>query len=84
MGTPVARLSRRVDAGSRRPWCWWRTPYAVSVGETQLCAGVGAFLADHVLAARATGLTNLPLHDAVRNQFWLEIVQIALDLVPRL
>ncbi|MED7823260.1 IS1380 family transposase, partial [Streptomyces chiangmaiensis] len=36
---------------------------------------------DRIRAARATGLTNLPLHDAAQNQVWLEIVQIALDLL---
>ncbi|MGW3657559.1 hypothetical protein ACWD6R_18515 [Streptomyces sp. NPDC005151] len=34
---------------------------------------------DRIRAARATGLTNLPLHDTAHNQIWLEIVQIALD-----
>ncbi|MFF4349971.1 IS1380 family transposase [Streptomyces sp. NPDC001530] len=36
---------------------------------------------DRIRAARATGLRNLPLHDAAQNQIWLEIVQIALDLL---
>jgi hypothetical protein len=36
---------------------------------------------DRIRAARATGLRNLPLHDAAQNQVWLEIVQIALDLL---
>lgn len=36
---------------------------------------------DRIHAARATGLRNLPLHDAAQNQIWLEIVQIALDLL---
>ncbi|MGW2317461.1 IS1380 family transposase [Streptomyces sp. NPDC001680] len=35
---------------------------------------------DRIRAARATGLTNLPL-DSAQNQIWLEIVQIALDLL---
>jgi hypothetical protein len=35
---------------------------------------------DRIRAARATGLRNLPLHDAAQNQVWLEIVRIALDL----
>lgn len=34
-----------------------------------------------IRAARATGLRNLPLHDTAQNQIWLEIVQIALDLL---
>jgi hypothetical protein len=36
---------------------------------------------DRIRAARATGLTNLPLHDTAQNQVWLEIVQLALDLL---
>ena len=36
---------------------------------------------DRIRAARATGLRNLPLHDAAQNQIWLEIVQLALDLL---
>lgn len=36
---------------------------------------------DRIRAARATGLRNLPLHDTAQNRVWLEIVQIALDLL---
>lgn len=36
---------------------------------------------DRIRNARATGLRNLPLHDAAQNQIWLEIVQLALDLL---
>jgi hypothetical protein len=36
---------------------------------------------DHVRAARATCLRNLPLHKTVQNQIWLEIVQLALELL---
>lgn len=36
---------------------------------------------DRIRAARTTGLRNLPLHDTAQNQIWLEIVQIALDLL---
>lgn len=36
---------------------------------------------DRIRAACSTGLRNLPLHDAAQNQIWLEIVQIALDLL---
>ncbi|BDH14249.1 hypothetical protein HOK021_54280 [Streptomyces hygroscopicus] len=36
---------------------------------------------DRIRAARATGLRNLPLHDAAQNRIWLEIVSIALDLL---
>jgi hypothetical protein len=36
---------------------------------------------DRIRAARETGLRNLPLHDAAQNRIWLEIMQIALDLL---
>ncbi|MGW2481797.1 IS1380 family transposase [Streptomyces sp. NPDC001571] len=36
---------------------------------------------DRIRAARATGLRNLPLHRTAQNRIWLEIVQIALDLL---
>lgn len=36
---------------------------------------------DRIRAARATGLRNLPHHDTAQNQIWLEIGQIALDLL---
>jgi hypothetical protein len=36
---------------------------------------------DRIRAARATGLRNLPFHDSAQNQIWLEIVQLALDLL---
>ncbi|MGO4630385.1 IS1380 family transposase [Streptomyces sp. 2RAF24] len=36
---------------------------------------------DRIRAARTTGLRILPLHDTAQNQIWLEIVQIALDLL---
>lgn len=36
---------------------------------------------DRIRAARDTGLRNLPLHDTAQNQIWLEILQIALDLL---
>ncbi|WP_198358152.1 IS1380 family transposase [Streptomyces fildesensis] len=36
---------------------------------------------DRIRNARATGLRNLPLHDAAQNRIWLEIVSLALDLL---
>ncbi|WP_206191222.1 transposase, partial [Streptomyces niveiscabiei] len=36
---------------------------------------------DRIRAARSAGLRNLPLHDTAQNRVWLEIVQIALDLL---
>lgn len=39
---------------------------------------------DHIRAARATGLRNLPLHGTAQDQFWLEITQIVPDLLVRM
>ncbi|AVZ70943.1 IS1380 family transposase [Streptomyces lunaelactis] len=36
---------------------------------------------DRIRNARATVLRNLPLHDTAQNRIWLEIVQLALDLL---
>lgn len=36
---------------------------------------------DRIRAARSTGLRNLPLHHTAQNKVWLEIVQVALDLL---
>lgn len=36
---------------------------------------------DRIRNARATGLRNLPLHETAQNRIWLEIVQLALDLL---
>ncbi|WP_326809705.1 IS1380 family transposase [Streptomyces scopuliridis] len=36
---------------------------------------------DRIRGARDTGLRNLPLQDTAQNQIWLEIAQLALDLL---
>lgn len=36
---------------------------------------------DRIRNARDTGLRNLPLHGTAQNQVWLEIIQVALDLL---
>ncbi|MGW7244026.1 IS1380 family transposase [Streptomyces sp. NPDC054804] len=36
---------------------------------------------DRIRDARSTGLRNLPFHGLAQNQIWLEIVQLALDLL---
>ncbi|MGW2189510.1 IS1380 family transposase [Streptomyces sp. NPDC001719] len=36
---------------------------------------------DRIRNARDTGLRNLPLHSSAQNRIWLEIIQIALDLL---
>jgi hypothetical protein len=36
---------------------------------------------DRIRAARDTGLRKLPLHEMAQNRIWLEIVQLALELL---
>jgi len=36
---------------------------------------------DRIRDAHSTGLRNLPFHGLAQNQIWLEIVQLALDLL---
>ncbi|ATL85218.1 hypothetical protein [Streptomyces malaysiensis] len=58
--------------GIIRSWPSSTTGAAASESRSRGCGGQ---------AGRATGLTNLPLHDTAQNQIWLEILQIALDLL---
>jgi hypothetical protein len=45
------------------------------------CGTTNAPVEDRIRKARDTGLRNLPLHHVASNQLWLEIVQMALDLL---
>jgi hypothetical protein len=49
------------------------------IAELELRHRLRARAEDRIRAARATGLRNLPLH--AQNKVWLEIVQIAFDLL---
>ena len=51
------------------------------IAELELRHRLRARAEDRIRAARATGLRNLPLHRTAQNRIWLEIVQIALDLL---
>ncbi len=51
------------------------------IAELELRHLLRARAEDRIRATRATGLRNLPLHDTAQNRIWLEIVQIALDLL---
>jgi hypothetical protein len=51
------------------------------IAELELRHRLRARAEDRIRAARATGLRNLPLHDTAQSRVWLEIVQIALDLL---
>lgn len=51
------------------------------IAELELRHRLRARAEDRIRAARATGLRNLLLHDTAQNKVWLEIVQIALELL---
>ncbi len=51
------------------------------IAELELRHRLRARAEDRIRAARTTGLRNLPLHTTAQNKVWLEIIQIALDLL---
>ncbi|ALP00154.1 IS4 family transposase [Streptomyces hygroscopicus subsp. limoneus] len=64
----------------------WITCFATNtpdrpIAELELRHRLRARAEDRIRAARSTGLRNLPLHHTAQNKVWLEIVQIALDLL---
>jgi hypothetical protein len=77
---PGAQL-RFTDADGMRLTCFATNTRKAPIAELELRYRQRARAEDRIRAARATGLRNLPLHDATQNQIWLEIVQIALDLL---
>ena len=76
---PGAQL-RFMDADGLRLTCF-ATNTTGQIAELELRHRQRARAEDRIRAARATGLRNLPLRDTAQNQIWLEIVQIALDLL---
>ncbi|MFI2458130.1 transposase [Streptomyces sp. NPDC019539] len=72
---------RITDADGMRLTCFVTNMRHTPIAELELRHRQRARAEDCIRAARATGLCNLPLHDAAPNQIWLEIVQIALDLL---
>ncbi|AEY93228.1 transposase IS4 family protein [Streptomyces hygroscopicus subsp. jinggangensis 5008] len=77
---PGAQL-RITDADGMRITCFaTNTPHR-PIAALELRHRLRARAEDRIRAAWATGLRNLPLHRAAQNKIWLEIVQIALDLL---
>ncbi|MBN3930969.1 transposase [Streptomyces verrucosisporus] len=72
-GEPVAALLRPGNAGSNTA--------DQPIAELELRHRLWARAEDRIRAARATGLRNPPLHRTAQNRIWLEIVQLALDLL---
>ncbi|WP_395292246.1 IS1380 family transposase [Kitasatospora hibisci] len=77
---PGAQL-RFTDADGMRLTCFATNTTHTPIAVLELRHRRRARAEDRIRAARDTGLRNLPLHDAAQNQVWLEIVQIALDLL---
>ncbi|MFJ8715100.1 IS1380 family transposase [Streptomyces violaceus] len=77
---PGAQL-RFTDADGMRLTCFATNTAGEAIAALELRHRQRARAEDRIRAARATGLRNLSLHDAAQNQIWLEIVQIALDLL---
>lgn len=77
---PGAQL-RLTDADGMRLTCFATNTADRPIAELELRHRLRARAEDRIRAARSTGLRNLPLHDTAQNRIWLEIVQIALDLL---
>jgi len=77
---PGAQL-RFTDADGMRLTCFATNTTDVTIAGLELRHRQRARAEDRIRAARDTGLRNLPLHHTAQNQIWLEIVQIALDLL---
>ncbi|WP_406133280.1 IS1380 family transposase [Streptomyces zaomyceticus] len=77
---PGAQL-RFIDADGMRLTAFATNTADRKIADLELRHRQRARAEDRVRAARATGLRNLPLHDTAQNQIWLEIVQLALDLL---
>lgn len=72
---------RITDADGMRITCLATNTPDRPIAELELRHRQRARAEDRIRAARATGLRNLPLHRTAQNKVWLEIVQIALDLL---
>lgn len=77
---PGAQL-RLTDADGMRLTCFASNTRHTPIAKLELRHRQRARAEDRIRAARETGLRNLPLHRAAQNRIWLEIVQIALDLL---
>ncbi|MFD6998208.1 transposase, partial [Streptomyces mirabilis] len=77
---PGAQL-RFTDDDGLRLTCFATNTTGTAIAALELRHRQRARAEDRIRGARATGLRNLPLHDTAQNQIWLEIVQLALDLL---
>ena len=77
---PGAQL-RITDADGLRVTCFATNTADLPIADLELRHRRRARAEDRIRAARSTGLRNLPLHATAQNQIWLEIVQLALELL---
>ncbi|WP_425581422.1 IS1380 family transposase, partial [Streptomyces sodiiphilus] len=77
---PGAQL-RFTDADGHRLTCFATNTAGGQLPDLELRHRRRARAEDRIRHARDTGLRNLPFHGFAHNQLWLEIVQIALDLL---
>lgn len=77
---PGAQL-RFTDADGNRLTCFATNTTGGQLADLELRHRRRARCEDRIRTARNTGLRNLPLHTTAQNQIWLEIVQLALDLL---
>jgi hypothetical protein len=77
---PGAQL-RFTDADGLRLTAFATNTINVPIAALELRHRQRARAEDRIRNARATRLRNLPLHKTAQNQIWLEIVQIALNLL---
>ncbi|QDN95177.1 IS1380 family transposase [Streptomyces sp. S1A1-8] len=77
---PGAQL-RFTDADGMRLTCFATNTPGEAIAGLELRHRQRARCEDRIRDARATGLRNLPFHGFAQNQIWLEIVQLALDLL---
>jgi hypothetical protein len=77
---PGAQL-RFTDADGMRLTCFATNTTGTAIATLELRHRQRARAEDRIRNARDTGLRNLPLHHTASNQLWLEIVQLALDLL---
>lgn len=77
---PGAQL-RFTDADGMRLTCFATNTTGTPIARLELRHRRRARAEDRIHAARDTSLRNLPLHQATQNQIWLEIIQLALDLL---
>jgi hypothetical protein len=77
---PGAQL-RFTDADGMRLTCFATNTPGEAIAGLELRHRQRARCEDRIRDARSTGLRNLPLHGFAQNQIWLEIVQLALDLL---